>query len=485
MSILWLKTNKIASHIMNSILCVALLFIVSCALGGDLRNPAGAATSDSSAGGTNETIYPFIKQLGNATMAGASSGTETVENQSVMSSAGNVFVAGHTNGDLGEANAGSWDAFVAKFNAAGTLQWVSQLGDETMGSAANGAEEVNGIAVDSSENTYITGYTASATFGEATAGSTDAFVAKFNSAGVFQWVTRLGAVTLPTATGEQRGTGIALDSNEDPIISGYTASALVGTYGGGAYDVFIAKIDSSGTFQWVSQLNDEATEVDAIGEDRGKGIRIDSSDNIYIHGITTGSLGETYGGGPYDAFVAKFDSAGTFQWLTQLGDDTLQAGADNQEHTTDLRLTSTGDPIICGGTTSNMGEAHAGGTRDVYIAKIDSSGVFKWVKQLGNVTVGSNASGWDEAFVLAIDSADNIFLGGSTSGTMGGETNNSGGGYDTYIAKFNSSGDLVQIQMVAISFGAFISMVMGQCILAAQLTGLLETKSTAATWMFL
>jgi hypothetical protein len=44
---------------------------------------------------------------------------------------GSVYISGHTGGSLGGANAGGWDAFVSKYDAAGSLLWTRQLGLST------------------------------------------------------------------------------------------------------------------------------------------------------------------------------------------------------------------------------------------------------------------------------------------------------------------------------------------------------------------
>jgi hypothetical protein len=84
---------------------------------------------------------------------------------------GNVYISGLTYGSLGGPNAGSYDAFVSKYDAAGSLQWTQQLGTTTH-------DYSNGVSADGLGNVYISGHTGGS-LGGPNAGYYDAFVAKY------------------------------------------------------------------------------------------------------------------------------------------------------------------------------------------------------------------------------------------------------------------------------------------------------------------
>ena len=173
-----------------------------------------------------------------------------------------------------------------------------------------------GIAVDSSGNAYVTGYTAStdfptvnsllATFG---GGYHDAFVAKLNAAGsTLSYSTYLGG------SSDDYGIGIAVDSSGNAYVTGLTSStafptvnSLQATFGGGSYDGFVAKLNAAGsTLSYSTYLGGSSDEY-------GYGIAVDSSGNAYVTGLTGSTdfptvnpLQASYGGG-LDAFVAKID----------------------------------------------------------------------------------------------------------------------------------------------------------------------------------
>ena len=101
-------------------------------------------------------------------------------------SSGNLYIAGRTSGDLnGEANNGAEDAFIVKYNSAGTLQWTKLLG-------TSGNEIAKALTIDSSGNLYVAGRTSGDLNGETNSGSPDAFIVKYDSAGVLQWTKLLG-----------------------------------------------------------------------------------------------------------------------------------------------------------------------------------------------------------------------------------------------------------------------------------------------------
>src|SRR6266851_2193022 len=178
-----------------------------------------------------------------------------------------------------------------------------------------------GIAVDSSGNAYVTGYTQSSNF-PTTAGAlqttfgglADAFVSKLNSSGsALVYSTYLGGGSTDF------GFGIAVDSSGGAYVTGYTqssnfpatAGALQTTFGGGA-DAFVSKLNSGGSALVYS------TYLGGSSFDFGFGIAVDSSGNAYVTGYTcssnfpttAGALQTTFGvGGAIDAFVAKFRTA--------------------------------------------------------------------------------------------------------------------------------------------------------------------------------
>jgi hypothetical protein len=222
-----------------------------------------------------------------------------------VDSSGNVYVTGYSSATWGtplNAHAGGDDAFVAKLNSEGTLQWHTFMGSASF-------DDGSGITVDSSGNVYVTGYSY-ATWGtplNAYAGSCDAFVAKLNSSGTLQWHTFMGSASFDD------GSGITVDSSSNIYVTGWSEATWgtpLNAYAGGD-DAFVAKLNSSGTLQW-------NTFMGSADPDYGSGITVDSSSNVYVTGFSYATWGtplNAYAGGD-DAFVAKLNSSGTLQWNT-------------------------------------------------------------------------------------------------------------------------------------------------------------------------
>jgi len=235
-----------------------------------------------------------------------------------VDSSGAAYVAGNTSSfnfpmvsPLQPSIGGATDAFVTKLNAAGnSLVYSTYLG----GSGVENIELGKSIAVDSSNNAYITGMTASANFPTfqplqaSLGGSNDAFVVKLNAAGTaFVYSTYVGGSSI------DYGESIAVDGSGNAYVAGYTASADFPSVNadqpaiGGSYDAFIAKLNASG-----SALTDTDF-LGGSGDDSGYGIALDTSGSAYMTGSTSSSnfplkapAQNNPGTSALAAFVAKF-----------------------------------------------------------------------------------------------------------------------------------------------------------------------------------
>ena len=303
------------------------------------------------------------------------------------------------------------------------------------------------------------------------AGGNDVFLIKRDHAGNEVWTQHLGSAA------DSSGFAVAVDGDDNVVVTGQTASQLTKEAYGGLMDAFVTQYDSEGAEQWTRQASPSA-------DDNGLAITIDSSNNIYISGLSRGIVGsgESYAGGS-DAFVTKLTSSGTLVYDEQFGDsgdemataitvdssgNVYVVGSDdgngflrkydssatpNLTYNLDLgslgsdgaisgvALTSAGDLYVSGYTTNaaldaTVVNAHSGGT-DGFVLSIDdqtSTAAVSYVTYLGN-------AGLDRAHGLAVNTADDSFyIAGETDGTFAGESSSSD--VDAYIAKFNSAGAL-------------------------------------------
>jgi hypothetical protein len=180
----------------------------------------------------------------------------------------------------------------------------------------------------------------------------------------FQWAKRTGN------SGFDYGSSIAVDPSGNVYTTGQFQGFVdfnpdTGVFlltSAGAEDIFVRKLDASGNLIWAGRMG-------GTGSDIANSIKVDNSGNVY----TTGSFDGT----------ADFDpGAGVFN------------------------LTSTG------------------GTKDIFVCKLDASGNFVWAKQMGGL------GGYNVGNSIALDASGNVLTTGRFDGT---------GDFDPGIGTYNLS----------------------------------------------
>lgn len=341
----------------------------------------------------------------------------------------------------GTFGSGEYDGFVAKFNAQGTaLIYSTYLG-------GNGDDSGYGIAADSAGNAYVTGSTTSTDFPIAHAlqptnhGHTNAFVTKLNANGsALIYSTYLGGSNLDASL------AMAVDSSDNAYVTGITNStdfptknALQGTYHGGT-DAFVTKINANGSALVYS------TYLGGSSYDQGNGIAADSAGNAYVTGYTSSTnfpIAHALQGsnkGREDAFVSKLNASGSvLVYSTYLGGSQQDEGAG-------IAVDSTGNAYVTGYTqstdfpTANALQGTINGGTDTFVTRLNASGsALVYSTYLGG-------SSLDQGYGIAVDSAGNAYVIGLTYSTdfptvhAIQKTNRSG--YDTaFVAKLNASGN--------------------------------------------
>jgi hypothetical protein len=353
-------------------------------------------------------------------------GSDRDEGKSIaVDGSGNIYIAGYSDATWGapvNAHTGANDAFVAKLNSSGVLQWNTFLG----GSNTDYGESVT---VDDSGNVYIAGRSYQ-TWGTpvnpfAGAFGYDAFAAKLNNSGVLQWHTFMGA-----SIKEEYCRGIVVDGSNNVYVVGSSAETWglpVNEHAGGDFDAFAVKLNESGELQW-------NTFMGSSSDDGGKSIAVDGNGNVYIagnSGATWASPVIAHAGGFWDAFVAKLNNSGVLQWNTFMG----SSGDDYGES---IAVNGSGNIYAAGYSSATWGSpvtAHEG-WNDAFSAKLNNSGVLQW-----NTFMGS--SGRDSGESIAVDVNGNVYIVGiSIYSTWGSPVNPLEGNDEAFAAKLNSSGAL-------------------------------------------
>ncbi len=271
---------------------------------GTVNFGAGNVTS----AGASDVFVTKLNSSGAHQWTTTFAGTEHADGLGVaVDGSGNVHVTGSFRGTVNfgagnVASAGELDVFVTKLNSSGAHQWTT-----TFGGTSNDRAYV--VAVDGSGNVHVTGYfggTVDFGAGDVTsAGLTDGFVTKLNSAGAHQWTTTFGG------TSNDYGYGVAVDGSSNVHVTGYFAGPVDFGAGNvasaGSFDVFVTKFDSAGAHQWTTTFGGTA-------EEYGYGVAVDGSGNVYTTGRFAGTVnfgaGDVTSAGNFDVFVVKLDSAG-------------------------------------------------------------------------------------------------------------------------------------------------------------------------------
>ena len=324
---------------------------------------------------------------------------------------GHVYISGYTNGNLGATNKGARDAFVSKFDAEGTLQWTQQLGTSDHDSSY-------GVSADGLGNVYISGQTYGA-LGLTNEGGPDAFLSKYDASGTLHWTQQLGTSVW------DRSWSVSADGLGDVYISGDTHGNLEGT-NAGSDDAFLSKYDARGSLQWTRQIGTSSTEY-------GRSVSADGRGSVYISGWTAGSLGGTTNAGGHDAYISKYDTSGTLQWTQQLG---------TSDHDSSYGVSADGlGSVYISGWTAGSLEGINAGDRDAFLSKYDANGNLQWTRQLG--TSASDVSG-----SVSADRLGSVYISGGTFGSLGGT---SAGNNDAFLSKYDASGTLLWTQQLGTS----------------------------------
>ena len=229
------------------------------------------------------------------------------------------------------------------------------------------------------------------------------------------------------------GNDIIIDSTGNYYITGETTGNLDGQIKTGKWDAFIAKYDKNGNKQWTKLLgiqgNRQYTESYSVA--------LDSADNCYIVGQTTGNLDGQTKTGDLDAFIVKYDTNGNKQWTKLIG------AIENVTKGLDIAIDTAGNCYITGSTSGNLDGQIITGDYDAFIAKYDVNGNKQWTRLLGATL--SNAAGTG----IVLDSINNCYIVGDTGGNLDGQIKT--GDLDAFIVKYDTNGNKQWIKLLGVA----------------------------------
>ncbi|MES2377281.1 MAG: gliding motility-associated C-terminal domain-containing protein [Bacteroidota bacterium] len=284
-------------------------------------NP-GAGVSNLTAAGKDAFIIR-LDNNGNFLWAKNISGTGTENGQKIVSDAsGNLVAVGQFQSNIsidgaGIALKGTTDGYVVKYDAAGNVIWKFSLG------AAGSDNSVISAVTDKNKNTTISGYiTGTVNFDPLgpvfnVSGNNSMFIAQYDPSGMLLWVN----VILGTVPGANYNINLALDAQNNIYMDGAFSSPV--NFGSatpltpkGTQDIFIAKYNQNGIAQFYKSIGGSGSYINNYG------LVVSPDNNLYISGYFTGTIDFDFSAGvanvkdhgTQDMFLAKYDTNGNYKW---------------------------------------------------------------------------------------------------------------------------------------------------------------------------
>ncbi len=263
-----------------------------------------------------------------------------------------------------------------------------------------------------------------------------------------EWVNSAGS------SDSDKAYAVTTDSQSNVIVTGYFHNTAdfdpgpgeLNLTSNGNEDIFIQKLDADGHLIWAKQIG-------GSNNDSGVSVVTDANDNIYVTGWFSTTVDfdpgtntfDLVSAGSWDIFVLKLDTNGNFVWVKQFG-------SSNLDYAAGLVLDSAGN-IYLTGMFKNTIDFDPGfdvftltpQSWDVFVLKLDNDGRFQWAQKFGG-------SSYDKARAIAIDTNDNIYIGGQFKDTVDFDNSNntyeltSAGLYDAFVLKLDNNGNFVWVK---------------------------------------
>ncbi len=299
-----------------------------------------------------------------------------------VDSDGNSFIVGYTTSviELGYTSQGNGDMFIARYDAHGNRTWIRQFGSA-------GIDRANAVAIDAENSAYVVGRTSGTLDGPINSSGNDAFILKYNTEGILQWVEQLHSSYDETAH------DVTVDAADNVYVTGTTGGDLDGDGDEshhGDDDIFVSSYNSAGVQNWFKQLGTSS-------KDYGYSIAVDPSAVVYKILVAGDTLGDLDGPGSHigstDYFIASLSADdGTL-------DELSQHGTNNYETINALAVSGAGD-IFVGGRDYSLG-----GTTGIFLTKLNKSRIIQWKRAFGSL-------GNDYSRAVAVDNDGNSYIAG-------------------------------------------------------------------------
>lgn len=283
----------------------------------------------------------------------------------------------------GVATANHQTAFLAKYTADGDLLWGKEMRYATIAQVLTDAGGNSYFVGDMTANQLVLGTTTLASNG-----GQDIVFGKYDAAGTLVWARNIGSGNRPGDTDNDAGFGIALDSQNNVVITGRFANTIdldpstaVFPFTAGDAQTFVAKYSNTGAFIWGRRFGECPG-----GRNAGLAIvyqpvakRLVLAGYMYI----CADLGQDANGNSYqltaqrtwyDAYIATFDEDGILQHVATIASEENDYITELDVSGPDVILTSTYDGSITY-SFSTCTPSRVSHARDGYVLKFDYNGV--------------------------------------------------------------------------------------------------------------
>lgn len=390
-------------------------------------DPGPGTTNFTSPGGYDIFVLK-LDAAGNLLWARRMGGMGGEEGEAIaVDDAGNAYITGYFqqtadfDPGAGVANltsVGGVDIFVMKLDPDGNFAWA-----RAMNGAGLTSEVGMGITVDAVGNAYVTGtFTETVDFDPGpginnltSVGQQDVFVMKMDTDGNMLWTKQIGGINLDfcqsvalDGMGNLYLTGAFFDTVDfDPGAGVYNMTAI------GVEDIFVSKWDTDGNLVWAKQIGGTAGES-------GNAMALDKSGNIHIAGRYRGTVDFDPGPGTHiltsvgsfaDIYVLKLDTYGNLLWVKGMGSTSNNVGnvgrAIDLDDMGNVYVTGLFSVTVDFDADAGIANLTSAGSEDIFILKLDASGIFLWVKRMGNV------SGGEQGNSILVDTQNSVYVAGN------------------------------------------------------------------------
>lgn len=303
------------------------------------------------------------------------------------------------------------NGYIVKFDAAGNFLWAGNFGGKC-----------HSIEVDGGNNVVITGDYGGTknfdllggTFNLTSSGLADVFICKYTTSGNLIWAKSMGGSAIDEAN------GLKIDQAGNIYSSGFFEGSGDFDPGSGVFnltsagsDIYISKLDASGSFIWAKQISSNFSEATNY-------LALDNSGDLYMIGLfyltvdfnpgTAINNLVSYGG--TDIFLLKLDTSGNYIWAKNIGGLQDEYGLSLQfDNYNDFYITGNFSQTVDFDPGVGSYNMTSSGAEDIFIAKYDNSGNLKWAEQIGSL-------GIDRGHNLSINKVGDVLVSGVFQGVV-------------------------------------------------------------------